>query len=72
MTESTRGIGDNVDIDQAQIVADRLDLNYHQHVKTLDEMLEEARQREPKVTSDDMALERGGLRAALMDAPASS
>lgn len=59
--EPTRGIGDNVDIDQGQIVTDRLGLDYAQQKKTLDELLAEAAKRTVKVSSDDMAVERGSL-----------
>jgi hypothetical protein len=56
-----RGIGDNIDIDQAQIVTDRLALAFQEQTKTLKELLEEAQKRIPKVASDDEAVARGSL-----------
>lgn len=56
-----RGIGDNVDVDIAQTVTDRLALDYYEQRKTLDELLAEASRRIPDVKSDDEALARGAL-----------
>lgn len=57
----TRGIGDNVNIDQGQIVNDRLVIDYAEQRKTLDELLAEAAKRTPAVKSDDEAVARGSL-----------
>ena len=63
----TRGIGDNIDVDQAQIVTDRLALAYGEQRKTLNELMAEASRRTPAVASDDEALARGSLKKKFGD-----
>jgi hypothetical protein len=68
MTTNDRGIGDNLqNIDQAQIVADRLGLDYFESIKRLNELLEDARQLPVKVSSDDMAVSLGAVIKNLRD-----
>ena len=63
-----RGIGDNVDVDHAQIVNDRLANDYWQAVKNVDELLNEARTMPEEVNSDPEALILGSVIKKLRDA----
>jgi hypothetical protein len=55
-------VGDNIGVDQAEIVNNRLGQDYAESAKTLAELRAEAAPlKEIKVTSDDEAVERGGL-----------
>jgi hypothetical protein len=60
-TFTTRGIGDNVGVDIAETVTDRLSRDFTEQRKTLDELLAEASRRIPTVASDPEALARGSL-----------
>jgi hypothetical protein len=65
---NTRAIvGDNQDVDQAQIVNDRLALDYHESIVNVQKLLEEARQCPVKVTSDEVAVSLGSVIKQLRD-----
>jgi hypothetical protein len=60
-------VGDNLGVDQAQIVHDRLALDYAESVRTVDKLLDEARHLPKDVTSDDEAVAKGGVIKKLRD-----
>ena len=63
----TRGIGDNIGIDQAQIVADRLALDYGESVKTVRQLRDEAHAQPGIVDSDQTALMLGAVIKRIRD-----
>jgi len=63
----TRGIGDNVNVDQAKIVTNRLELDYAESVKRVHKLCDEALAQPDVVLSDQTALQLGALIKRIRD-----
>ena len=63
----TRGIGDNIGVDQAQIVTTRLALDYAETVSGVDTILNTAREQPKVVDSDQTAVQLGAVIKQLRD-----
>ena len=66
-TSGYRGLGDNQNVDQAQLVTDRLALDYFESVKSAKELISEGDKNDLPVTSDDSALFLGAIIKQLRD-----
>jgi hypothetical protein len=60
-------VGDNIGVDHAEIVNSRLTDDYRESVKSVDELLDEARKLPKEVTSDPEAVTFGGVIKRLRD-----